>query len=265
MQEKRQRAGNVILTTLIVMMIPVLVLSFSLLINATKNPGSDSLYGFRFLKVEGESMEPTIRKDAYVLAYATSYEKIKEGDIITFRTSDGTLNTHRVIAVEDGYFVTKGDANASPDTNTVSETEYGYKVIFIFNHWWHYAVYFALPLIVFAAIVVFLILVFSRLIRKKAKKSEIVFASPRPEDDDVLPLGDDDILLPDLIERAQKDIWDGQVEKLLENAKKKAAKNFTAGTAKTEPAEKSVSESENAFEFEYFRPDNDVSNRHDTP
>lgn len=59
------------------------------------------------------SMEPVIHTGSLVFI-DTDYKDVKERDIIAFEAG-GSLVTHRVTEVlEDGY-ITKGDANDSPD------------------------------------------------------------------------------------------------------------------------------------------------------
>jgi len=66
---------------------------------------------------------------ARIAAEVTS--RLKAGDIICFYSHDsaiyGMLNTHRIVRIlDDGSFVTKGDANSAEDPSTVtSETIVG--------------------------------------------------------------------------------------------------------------------------------------------
>ncbi len=55
---------------------------------------------------------------------------VKVGDIIAFSVDEHTLVTHRIIRIpKEGYFVTKGDANESPDIRWTKKSEYKGKVI----------------------------------------------------------------------------------------------------------------------------------------
>ncbi|MCQ2413608.1 MAG: signal peptidase I [Clostridia bacterium] len=67
-----------------------------------------------------DSMEDTIPARSYILIKKADASEVKEGDVITFVSSDPSIrslnNTHRVIAVNtDGTFVTKGDHNPGAD------------------------------------------------------------------------------------------------------------------------------------------------------
>ena len=64
-------------------------------------------------------MEPTYGVDTMILVKKTDPSEIKEGDVISFYSSDPTLdgavNTHRVVSIqqEDDHYIyeTKGDGN----------------------------------------------------------------------------------------------------------------------------------------------------------
>ena len=64
--------------------------------------------------VKSESMKPTLSiNDVVIIGPAEG--KIKPGTIISYKV-DGELVIHRVVSVEDGLILTKGDANEDPDT-----------------------------------------------------------------------------------------------------------------------------------------------------
>jgi signal peptidase I len=77
--------------------------------------------GRRAMSVQTGSMEPTIKTGSLVFVNRVSVANIAPGDIITYinpRNSQQTI-THRVAEVRDRggsrQFITKGDANPSPD------------------------------------------------------------------------------------------------------------------------------------------------------
>ncbi len=65
-------------------------------------------------------MEPTLPVGSLIYVEILTPEEIQAEDIIAFR-SEGTVITHRVLRnrMVEGEFVTKGDANAAADMNTV--------------------------------------------------------------------------------------------------------------------------------------------------
>ena len=78
-----------------------------------------SVFGIRPYIVMSGSMEPEIKTGA--IAFVDTGEKeASVGDVITFETGDA-LVTHRVYAIRDSYYQTKGDANEQPDLELVSE------------------------------------------------------------------------------------------------------------------------------------------------
>lgn len=83
------------------------------------------VFGTSILKVVTGSMEPSIHAGDYIIIKEIDRSELEEGDIICFYSSDsaiyGMLNTHRIVRrLEDGSFVTKGDANQAEDPVTVT-------------------------------------------------------------------------------------------------------------------------------------------------
>ena len=58
------------------------------------------------------SMEDHIHVGDYILIYKKNDYQI--GDVVTFKEKDSMI-THRIIREENGYFITKGDANNTED------------------------------------------------------------------------------------------------------------------------------------------------------
>jgi signal peptidase I len=76
---------------------------------------------YKVLSVDGASMEPTVNQGD--LMVVTRPRTLEIGDIGVFQV-DGRLVTHRVIGIEsDGSYITKGDANPSPDRWNGSQIE----------------------------------------------------------------------------------------------------------------------------------------------
>ena len=88
---------------------------------------ANSIFGFSILNVLTGSMDPAIKPGDLAIVKNTEPKTIKEGDIITFQSSDQTLVTHRVISTkkEDGAiaFETKGDANNVKDEEVVTSEQ----------------------------------------------------------------------------------------------------------------------------------------------
>ncbi|MGI9601057.1 MAG: signal peptidase I [Acidimicrobiales bacterium] len=77
-----------------------------------------AMTGWDPVTVTSGSMEPAIRQGD-VLLVTPIEEPAAQNSIITFER-DGELVTHRVFAVNSEGYITKGDANSTPDTEVVS-------------------------------------------------------------------------------------------------------------------------------------------------
>ena len=64
--------------------------------------------------VRGGSMAPTIERGAVAIVDTHARTPIV-GDIVSFREPPNVLVTHRVVALRDGGFITRGDANKTDD------------------------------------------------------------------------------------------------------------------------------------------------------
>jgi signal peptidase len=64
------------------------------------------------------SMEPTVSPGDVVIVDASA--AIAVGDVITFDDGNAVPTTHRVVAIEDGQYVTQGDANQNPDAQRIA-------------------------------------------------------------------------------------------------------------------------------------------------
>lgn len=76
------------------------------------------IVGLRPFVVLSGSMEPTYTIGSLIYVSDISPQEIQVGDPITFHLNQSeTIATHRVVGInlENGYFITKGDANGSAD------------------------------------------------------------------------------------------------------------------------------------------------------
>lgn len=102
---------------------------------------------FKSYVVQSGSMEPTIRVgDIIIIGKQTSYHL---NEVITFKDENKHTVTHRITAVRTTQpvsYTTKGDANQTPDTETISLSQvigkvvlvipkFGYVVQFIRTPW----------------------------------------------------------------------------------------------------------------------------------
>jgi signal peptidase I len=94
------------------------------------------LYPFQSFYVRSSSMAPALPVGALVIATRIPADKLGVGDVIVFERPDrpGTMIVHRIAAVEQKpagrAFITKGDANGSPDAWTVAATGDGWRAVY---------------------------------------------------------------------------------------------------------------------------------------
>jgi len=97
----------------------VTFLCIILIIYAVVTGKEHSVFGYRFFIVTTGSMQGTIDTGDLIVTKEPAKGQLKPGDIISFVSSDpdiyGEVNTHRIVAVEDGYYYTKGDASHEAD------------------------------------------------------------------------------------------------------------------------------------------------------
>ncbi len=81
--------------------------------------------------VKTGSMEPAIPiKSICFVNENIPFETIQVGEVIAFRMGE-TLVTHRVTEMNDGAYITKGDANKTEDLAAVTSENYIGKTIFV--------------------------------------------------------------------------------------------------------------------------------------
>lgn len=95
------------------------------------------LFRYQALVVRSGSMSPTIPTGSIVFYRPVQAARVRIGDVIVFSEpgKPNTKVTHRVYSIGDGpngkYFVTKGDANGSPDPWHVPAAGTGWRAV------WH--------------------------------------------------------------------------------------------------------------------------------
>jgi signal peptidase I len=86
-----------------------------------------SMFGYKIMTVLSGSMEPDIKPGDVVIDKDVSPRLVKVGDVITYKTTNNILITHRVLDIEEKsgqvVFKTKGDANNVEDEKLVSEED----------------------------------------------------------------------------------------------------------------------------------------------
>lgn len=86
-----------------------------------------SVFGFSSAVVISGSMEPAISVDDMVIVRAQESYELQ--DIVMYEGGQSTV-THRIVAVEDGAYITRGDSNNADDPAVTAERIIG-KVVCI--------------------------------------------------------------------------------------------------------------------------------------
>lgn len=108
------------------------ILLITLIISVVSVLTIPRMFGYDILAVLSGSMEPTYKVGS-ILYIDKNFqaEDIKVGDVITFKTDNDTIITHRVIDInEDKTFKTKGDNNDIEDMTPIKFEDLLGKVIF---------------------------------------------------------------------------------------------------------------------------------------
>lgn len=109
------------ISNIIIMLLALIVLLavFST-IQSRRNPGQvPSILGYSPMSVLTGSMQPLFKPGDMIIIKNINADRIKIGDIITFKIPSGTLVTHRVVDIiktdSTLSFKTRGDANNAAD------------------------------------------------------------------------------------------------------------------------------------------------------
>lgn len=100
------------------------------------------LYRYDFFIVTSGSMKPTI--DVGSMVVVDTKREIQNNDVITYKKNDVVV-THRLIDINNGDLITKGDANTTNDLTTIKINDVigsvvlnipiiGYFLVLIRNH-----------------------------------------------------------------------------------------------------------------------------------
>ncbi|MCM0649308.1 signal peptidase I [Clostridium swellfunianum] len=96
---------------------------YSLINNRENKSYVPSIFGYKMMTVLSGSMDPGIKAGDVIFAKSIDADSVKIGDVITYKTENNDLITHRVTNVKienkNVYFVTKGDSNNVEDSKPV--------------------------------------------------------------------------------------------------------------------------------------------------
>lgn len=129
MNAKLKKIGNIVLDIFVVL---ILIVSLTVVVfSATgRKTGYSNIFGYTFLSVETDSMEPTIKVgDLIIGRVSASGAEYEVGDVVTFReirNQTVIFNTHRIVEkflIDGSYqYATKGDnAEGTDDLHIMSD------------------------------------------------------------------------------------------------------------------------------------------------
>ena len=97
------------------------------------------IFGYTSFINTGSSMMPYINVgDLIIVKKEKNY---KSNDVISFKTNENFVNTHRVIAVYDDFYKTKGDSNRFNDGEQIHIRNIYGKVILVINGFGNFYVF----------------------------------------------------------------------------------------------------------------------------
>lgn len=133
--------------------------------------------GGQTLSVLSGSMEPGIPVGSLIVITDVNANELEVDDVITFKVSDSTLVTHRIVEIdeEQQLYTTKGDANETNDGNQISHNNIVGKLVFSVPLLGYLSIYMQTPLgIAFLCGIVIVLLLLNYLpeILKKNEKNK---------------------------------------------------------------------------------------------
>ena len=72
-----------------------------------------NIFGYTYFVVASGSMSSEIEVDDIVFVKVT--DKVKLNDVVTYKSNDGAIITHRLISMNNNKYILKGDANNMAD------------------------------------------------------------------------------------------------------------------------------------------------------
>jgi len=78
------------------------------------------LFGYKPSIILTGSMEPTLKVGSVTYYKKVPKTSIRSKDIITFKSSEGMIVTHRIYSISGEDYITKGDANNTTDNEKLS-------------------------------------------------------------------------------------------------------------------------------------------------
>lgn len=113
---------------LTIFLLLICTLSLYSIFQVKNNPGQiPTILGYKVMAVLTGSMEPVLRPGDLIVVKPVAPMKVKVNDVITYKNSQNTMVTHRIVDLKDKegevFFETKGDANNVKDEGDVQSDQ----------------------------------------------------------------------------------------------------------------------------------------------
>lgn len=168
-RKKNIRIAKKIIDVIIIILLYNIILVFISCLNKIDDV---SIFGYKAYIISTDSMKPSINSEDVLLVRKTKEEKIKVGDVITFKQHDKVI-THRITNIEeqDGkkIYTTKGDNNNLEDSEKIEYTQIEGKGILIIPKLGYLIKALENQIVFLFTVLILLILLFFK-IRKEEKK-----------------------------------------------------------------------------------------------
>jgi len=124
---------NILSAVLITAVVSVTLLALLLGVSGMDKENPKSIIGFRAFIVLSDSMSPAFKAGSLIIIKQTDADKLEVGDIITYRPggSGDVLLTHRIVGLNGGEVITRGDANNADDKPIASGAVLGRTVFYM--------------------------------------------------------------------------------------------------------------------------------------
>lgn len=180
-----ERFFQIFLNILLIFVVVILCFSmYSYVSLNVLNHAYVNFLGYTFFEVASGSMGEAIHVDDLVIVDIGS--EYKKGDIVTYY-SDGDFVTHRVVSIEDGKVITRGDANRSND-NPINDSAILGKVVSIIPNVGIWKKVFMTPKVFISMIITLFLFSFTFSYNRKKTKKKKNIAKEKFEDHSVADL-----------------------------------------------------------------------------
>ena len=142
---------NLICIIILIILIPIICISIIVFIDSVRNKDEiPSFFGWKPFIVLSDSMEKTINTGDLAITKEVDPAEIAENDIISYKTKDNIVITHRVVGIQENngekYYITKGDNNSQNDEGLVTEKQIEGKYQFKLNGLGNVAMFIQTPI-----------------------------------------------------------------------------------------------------------------------